>query len=105
MWFDRIVRIFGHISNYCDFSIKFRIDNPDYSDNEFKRLNWEYLHEKCCEGNPKLYARAQMKKCFTNSFLLTLILLIVNSQEDPPQGSFVWSTRLPLSGTTREKVL
>ena len=49
---DRLGRIFGHLRNYKDFSIKFRTEMPDYSAYVPQTYDWEYIYGGVTEETP-----------------------------------------------------
>ena len=65
---ERLARIFGHLRNYKDLSIKFRVDMPDYSGYVPQEYDWEYVYHGVSEELPADAPEPKGKPVVTSSF-------------------------------------
>ena len=63
-----MARIFGHLHNFKDLSIKFRVDKPDYSDYKVDKFDWEYLYREAKEWIPENAPEPKGKEVVTSHF-------------------------------------
>ena len=66
---DRVGRIFGYLRYYKSTSIKFRVDEPDYSSYTKTDHNWEYVYGGVTEEKPDDAPEPKGKRVVLTSFV------------------------------------
>ena len=66
---ERLTRIFGHLKNYKDLSVKFRTDELDYGEYKEQKYDWYYVYQDLKEQVPKDMPLPKGKRVIMSSFV------------------------------------